>query len=110
MKADFLKRRRLSPTASVPGISKQSKLFFRLFPSDELEGRRAGRFLREEQDASTVLIFAEDSDPSHYIGVAPAPGIDVEKSTNGQDADAPPGPSIVITGMSFVFMLFSDWG
>ncbi len=30
------------------------------------------------------------SDPSHYIGVLPA--IDIEKTTNGDDADEPPGP------------------
>ena len=32
------------------------------------------------------------SDPSHYIGVLPA--IDIEKATNGQDADTPPGPFV----------------
>jgi uncharacterized repeat protein (TIGR01451 family) len=33
-----------------------------------------------------------DNDPSHYFGSAPA--IDIEKFTNGQDADLPPGPDI----------------
>jgi uncharacterized repeat protein (TIGR01451 family) len=33
-----------------------------------------------------------DSDPSHYFGVVS--GIDVKKFTNGEDADAAPGPSI----------------
>ncbi len=35
-----------------------------------------------------------DSDPSHYFAEAfvPEPGIDLEKHTNGQDADTTPGP------------------
>ena len=33
-----------------------------------------------------------DSDPSHYVGAAP--GVDVEKATNGSDADDSPGPSV----------------
>jgi branched-chain amino acid transport system substrate-binding protein len=57
----------LSPSASAPHLTKDSKLFFRVFASDELEGRRAGRFLREEQGASTVLIFAEDSEQARGI-------------------------------------------
>ncbi len=57
----------LSPSASAPNLTKDSKLFFRVFASDELEGRRAGRFLREEQDATTALIFAEDSEQARGI-------------------------------------------
>ncbi len=38
-----------------------------------------------------------DSDPSHYIGVVgDAPAIDIEKATNGEDADAPTGPEIPV--------------
>ena len=51
----------LSPSASAPHLTKDSRLFFRVFTSDELEGRRAGRFLREDQDKSSVLILTEDS-------------------------------------------------
>jgi hypothetical protein len=36
------------------------------------------------------------NDPSHYLGVAP--GIDIEKATNGVDADLPPGPIIPVGG------------
>ncbi|HSL83318.1 MAG TPA: hypothetical protein VLF66_11125, partial [Thermoanaerobaculia bacterium] len=39
-----------------------------------------------------------DSDPSHYLGVpfiVTEPAIAIEKLTNGQDADLPPGPVIV---------------
>ncbi len=35
-----------------------------------------------------------DEDPSHYFGSAPA--IEIEKATNGEDADAAPGPSIPV--------------
>ena len=35
-----------------------------------------------------------DTDPSHYFGVVGA--IDIEKATNGEDADAPPGPQVSV--------------
>ncbi|MEM7083989.1 MAG: SdrD B-like domain-containing protein [Pseudomonadota bacterium] len=35
-----------------------------------------------------------DSDPSHYFGESGT--LDIEKSTNGQDADAAPGPSLTV--------------
>lgn len=57
----------LSPSASAPDLTKSTKNFFRVFASDELEGRRAGRFLREEQDADTVLIYAEDTEQARGI-------------------------------------------
>ncbi len=38
-----------------------------------------------------------DSDPSHYYGVTPPPAsIDIEKHTNGEDADTPKGPEIEV--------------
>ncbi|WP_434453228.1 DUF7507 domain-containing protein [Lentzea sp. E54] len=38
-----------------------------------------------------------DSDLTHHVGVRPA--VDVEKFTNGQDADEEPGPQLVVPGM-----------
>jgi len=57
----------LSPSATLPALTKDSKLFYRVFSSDELEGRRAGRFLREDQDRSSVLIYSEDSEQARGI-------------------------------------------
>jgi hypothetical protein len=36
------------------------------------------------------------SDPSHYLGIALRPVVDVQKSTNGFNADLPPGPYIPV--------------
>ncbi len=57
----------LSPSASLPSLTRDSRLFYRIFPSDELEGRRAGRFLREDQDLDTVLIITQDSEQARGI-------------------------------------------
>ena len=35
-----------------------------------------------------------DTDPSHYVGIRP--DIDLEKATNGEDADHAPGPEVVV--------------
>ena len=36
--------------------------------------------------------LVRDTDRSHYFGWQPAPNIDLEKHTEGEDADLPPGP------------------
>jgi hypothetical protein len=38
-----------------------------------------------------------DTDPSHYFGAAPQ--VDIEKATNGVDADMPTGPGICVEGL-----------
>jgi len=57
----------LSPSASLPSLTKDSRLFFRVFPSDDLEGRRAARFLREDRDLDSVIIYSEDSEQARGI-------------------------------------------
>ncbi len=59
----------LSPSASAPSLTRDSRYFFRVFASDELEGERAGRFLSEDQAAKSVLIFSGDSE--HSRGIEP---------------------------------------
>ncbi|WP_189611457.1 FlgD immunoglobulin-like domain containing protein [Saccharospirillum salsuginis] len=39
---------------------------------------------------------ARDADPSHYLGTLGNPSIELEKSTEGQDADAAPGPELTV--------------
>jgi len=59
----------LSPSASAPELTKKSKYFYRLFPSDELEGLRAGTFLYQEQGKRKVLIFSSGNE--HARGIEP---------------------------------------
>jgi branched-chain amino acid transport system substrate-binding protein len=75
----------LSPSASAPSLTKDSKRFFRVFASDELEGRRAGRFLREDQDRATTLIYAEDSEQAR--GIEPPFRLVYEQAMQGRVVD-----------------------
>ncbi len=59
----------ISPSASAPMLTKKSKYFYRIFPSDELEGSTAARFLKDDMTRSTVLIYTEDTE--HSRGIEP---------------------------------------
>lgn len=59
--ADTWGRVLLSPSASAPELSRQSVFFFRVFPSDELEGVKAADLLVHTRGARTVLILEEDN-------------------------------------------------
>ncbi len=59
----------LSPSASAPGLAEKSRMFFRIYPSDELEGHTAGKFLYENLAQHRVLLFTGNSE---YIrGIEP---------------------------------------
>ncbi len=63
----------ISPSASAPDIAMKSRYFFRIFPSDQLEGNRAGRFMHDqlsrfaEGTHPTVIIYTTDSEYSRGI-------------------------------------------
>lgn len=59
----------LSPSASAPDLAEKSRLFYRVFPSDRLEGSRAGRFLAEELKAETAVLLTADND--YTAGIEP---------------------------------------
>ena len=46
-----------------------------------------------------VGIPVYDEDPSHYYVYEPSPAIDIEKHTNGYDADYPKGPKLAMNAM-----------
>ncbi len=66
---DATKTACISPSASAPLLTKRSKYFYRIFPSDELEGSTAARFLKDDMTRSTVLIYTEDTE--HSRGIEP---------------------------------------
>jgi branched-chain amino acid transport system substrate-binding protein len=72
----------VSPSASAPSLTKDSRRFFRVFASDELEGRRAGRFLYDDQDKTTVLIYAEES--AQAQGIEPPFRLVFEQAMGGE--------------------------
>jgi branched-chain amino acid transport system substrate-binding protein len=57
----------ISPSASAPGLAQQSRLFFRIYPSDELEGHTAANFLFERLGKQDVLLFTGDTEYTRGI-------------------------------------------
>jgi branched-chain amino acid transport system substrate-binding protein len=57
----------LSPSASAPGLAQRSRNFFRIYPSDELEGHTAGNFLFERLGQESVLVFTGDTEYTRGI-------------------------------------------
>ncbi len=56
----------------------------------------AGQYVNEGCVAATTPggMQINDCDPSHYFGADPQ--IDIEKATNGEDADVAPGPTVPV--------------
>lgn len=59
----------LSPSASTPGLTKDSKLFYRIYPSDELEGHTAGKFMIDRLGANETVLFV--GNPEYVGGIEP---------------------------------------
>ncbi|MCW8984921.1 MAG: ABC transporter substrate-binding protein [Thermoanaerobaculales bacterium] len=72
----------VSPSAAAPSLTKDSRRFFRVFASDELEGRRAGRFLYDDQDKTSVIIYATDS--AQARGIEPPFRLVFEQAMGGE--------------------------
>jgi branched-chain amino acid transport system substrate-binding protein len=81
----------LSPSASAPDLSKASKRFFRIYPSDELEGHTAGKFMVDRLGAVRVLLLVGDSD--YVRGIEPEFRRQFEENLEGEI-----GARIDITG------------
>jgi branched-chain amino acid transport system substrate-binding protein len=57
----------LSPSASAPGLAQLSRLFFRIYPSDELEGHTAAKFLVDRLERETVIMYAGNAEYTEGI-------------------------------------------
>lgn len=72
----------LSPSASTPGLAQQSKLFFRIYPSDELEGHTAATFLFERLGQKRVLLYEGNNE--YVQGIEPAFRKQFEEALGGE--------------------------
>jgi len=55
--ADKANKVLISPSASEPGLAASSNLFFRVYPSDNVEGVAAAGFLVTQRKARTILVL-----------------------------------------------------
>jgi len=75
----------LSPSASAPGLAQGSKLFFRIYPSDELEGQTAGKFMIERLGATETVLFTGNSE--YAAGIVPEFRAHYEERLGGKIVD-----------------------
>ena len=57
----------VSPSASAPGLAGRSRMFFRIYPCDEVGGFTAGNFLCERLRKQMVLLFTGDTEYTRGI-------------------------------------------
>ncbi len=57
----------LSPSASMPGLTKGTDRFFRLYPSDELESATVAKFLLDRIKRDAVVLYTGDTDYTRGI-------------------------------------------
>jgi branched-chain amino acid transport system substrate-binding protein len=75
----------LSPSASAPGLAKMSKMFFRIYPSDELEGHTAANFLFEKLGQQRVVLVTGDTE--YTRGILPEFLKQYEEALGGEVVD-----------------------
>ncbi len=75
----------LSPSASAPGLAERSRYFFRIYPSDELEGHTAGTFVFERLDRARIVLFSGDTE--YTRGIKPEFLKQFEEALGGQVVD-----------------------
>jgi branched-chain amino acid transport system substrate-binding protein len=75
----------ISPSASAPGLAKKSRMFYRIYPSDELEGHTAGNFLFEKLQKEKVLLLTGDTE--YTRGILPEFLKQYEEALGGEVVD-----------------------
>jgi branched-chain amino acid transport system substrate-binding protein len=93
--ADRVGRVLLSPSASAPELAGRSPYFFRVYPSDDLEGVAAADFLVLTRKARSVLILQEDNDYTRgllpvFVGDLGSHGVRVVATIRIADPDWEP--------------------
>ncbi len=75
----------LSPSASAPGLAERSRYFFRIYPSDELEGNTAATFVFERLDRAKIVLFSGDTE--YTRGIKPEFLKQFEEALGGEVVD-----------------------
>jgi branched-chain amino acid transport system substrate-binding protein len=81
----------ISPSASEPGLAASSNLFFRVYPSDDVEATEAARFLVGEKKVKTVLVLFQKG--RYSDGLLPVFTAEVAKLGATISGQLPIGPS-----------------